>query len=150
MIDLAMELPRLLPLAVKWAESRSKEILETGIALTPSELQLARSVGVKYTQRVRLKIVPVVPLPEDADLRAAALQAGLLGPSTQGLTLGYGIYLVEGFNCNQLKRHECRHVYQYEQAGSIQAFLSKYIPEVVQLGYENAPFEVDARAYENG
>lgn len=38
---------------------------------------------------------------------------------------------------------------RYEQARSIEAFLSKYIPDVIHLGYWNAPDEVDARAHEN-
>jgi hypothetical protein len=89
-------------------------------------------------------------LPENPELRAAALQAELMGPSTHGLTLGYGIYLVEGFIDDRLVRHELRHVYQYERAGSIEAFLAKYIPDVLRLEYWNAPDEVDARAWENG
>jgi hypothetical protein len=79
MIDLAAELPRLLPIAIEWAEARSREILETGAVLTPIELQLARSVGVAHPERVRFKIANAVPLPDNQDLRAAAVQAGLLG-----------------------------------------------------------------------
>jgi hypothetical protein len=150
MIDLSKELPRLLPLAVGWASSRSSEILEAGVPLSPHELHLARSVGVRYPERVRIKIVTAIPLPEDAELRAAAVQAELIGPSTHGLTLGYGIYFVDGSICDRLIRHECRHVYQYERAGSIEGFLAKYIPEVIQFSYWNAPDEVDARTWENG
>jgi|HubBroStandDraft_1064217.scaffolds.fasta_scaffold934818_1 hypothetical protein len=150
MIDLVKELPQLLPLAVDWAESRSREILQTGCPLTSKEQRLASSVGVRRPELVRIKIVPTVPMPENLKLRVAAQQSGLLGPSTHGLTLGYGIYLVEGFNDDRIKRHECRHVYQYERAGSIAAFLSKYVPEVLEFGYWDAPDEIDARAHEGG
>jgi hypothetical protein len=150
MIDLLKELPQLLPLAFEWAESRSREILESGSALPPKEQQLASSVGVRRPELVRVKIVPTVPLPENRKLRAAAEQSGLLGPSTRGLTLGYGIYLVEGFIDDRIKRHECRHVYQYERAGSIAAFLSKYVPDVLEFGYWDAPDEIDARAHAIG
>ena len=94
-------------------------MLETGAPLTSYELELARSVGVEHPERVRLKIVPAIPLPKDAELRAAALQAQLMGPSTSGVTLRYGIYPVGGLISDRLKRHECRHVCQYERAGSI-------------------------------
>ena len=47
MLDLLKELPQSLPLAVDWAESRSREILETGSPLTPKEQRLASSVGVR-------------------------------------------------------------------------------------------------------
>jgi len=98
MIDLVKALPQLLPLAVEWAELRAREIRETGSPLTPKEQQLASSVGVRRSELVRIKIVPAVPVPQNPKLRAAAEQSGLLGPSTHGLTLGYGIYLVEGFS----------------------------------------------------
>lgn len=150
MIDWENELPRLLQLAVEWAESCSQDILDTGSPLTPRELRLARSVGVKHPERVRIKIVAAVPLPENPALRAAALQAGLMGPATRGLTLGYGIYLVRGFVDDRIKRHECRHVYQYERAESVEAFLATYVPDVLRLGYWNAPDEIDARAWEKG
>jgi hypothetical protein len=150
MLDLLKELPQSLPLAVDWAESRSREILETGSPLTPKEQRLASSVGVQRPELVRIKIVPTVPVPENPKLRAAAEQSGLLGPSTHGLTLGYGIYLVEGFIEDRIKLHEFRHVYQYERAGSIAAFLAKYVPDVIEFGYRDAPDEVDARAWENG
>jgi len=141
---------RLLPLAVEWAESRSREILETGTPLTSHELQLARYVGVQHPERVRIKIVSAVPLPETRELPAAALQAELIGPLNHGLTVGNGIYLVERYIDDRLKRHELRHVYQYERAGSIEAFLAKYVADVLRLGHSNAPDEIDARAWENG
>lgn len=40
------------------------------------------------------------------------------------------------------------HVRQYEMAGSIAAFVDEYIRQIFQYGYLNAPYEVDARAYE--
>ena len=48
-----------------------------------------------------------------------------------------------------LLSHEFRHVYQYEQAGSIAAFLPGYLQQVVQLGYANTAFERDAEAHES-
>jgi hypothetical protein len=92
--------------------------------------------------------VQVIPVPEDPDLREAALATGMLGPNTVGLTLGYGIYIVQGHGTNRLVSHECRHVYQYERAGSIKAFLPQYLGQIAEFGYEAAPFEADARAHE--
>jgi len=147
-IDLPSALPRLLPLAVEWAERQSASIRETGVALDASAMQLASTVGVQHPERIRLTIVATIPLPENDELRQAAVQSGLLGAGTIGLTLGYGIYLVEGRISDRLIRHECRHVYQYERAGSIEAFLARYVPEVLEFGYLDAPLEKDAREYE--
>lgn len=44
--------------------------------------------------------------------------------------------------------HELRHVHQYEQHGSIAAFLRVYLRQIVEVGYANAPLEADARAHE--
>jgi hypothetical protein len=65
-----------------------------------------------------------------------------------GLTLGDGVYVCHGHGTVRLLSHEFRHVYQYEQAGSIGAFLPVYLQQIVTFGYNNAPLEVDARTHE--
>jgi hypothetical protein len=47
-----------------------------------------------------------------------------------------------------LLSHELRHVYQYEAAGSIAAFLLNYLWQIATAGYEECPLELDARAHE--
>ena len=111
-------------------------------------VELARSVGVRGPERVRITTVDAMPLPENTILRAAAEQAGLLGPHLRGLTLGHTILWLRGQESQRLLSHELRHVYQYETAGSISAYVGEYLVQVVKFGYVNAPFEVDARAYE--
>ena len=81
-------------------------------------------------------------------LQAAATQAGLLGPGMVGLTLGHSIFICKGHRTRRLVSHELRHVYQYEQHGSIAGFLPVYLSQVLEVGYQNAPFECDARAHE--
>lgn len=81
-------------------------------------------------------------------LRQAAIEAGLLGPNMVGLTLGYSIFLVNGYENVRLISHECRHVYQYEMFGSIDSFLPVHLQQIVTYGYQDAPLEVDARAHE--
>ncbi len=147
-MNLLQELPRLLPGAVAWAEARAARAAEVGEPLTPLEQDLARSVGVAAPERVRVEIVERLPLPEDAALRTAALQAGLLGPNMTGLTLGHSIFVCRGHKTRRLLSHELRHVYQYEQAGSVAAFLPVYLRQVLEVGYHSAPFEADARAHE--
>ena len=73
---------------------------------------------------------------------------GFLTEETIGLTLGYGIYIKQGYLTTRLLSHELRHVHQYEQAGSAKAFLSRYISEIMRFGYMDSPYEVDARNHE--
>jgi hypothetical protein len=148
MFDLAAALPRLLPKAIAWAEARSTEITASGAPLTNLELRLAHLVGVQEPERVRILEVRQIPQPEDPELREAVAATGLIGPRTIGLTLGYGIYIVAGHSTNRLVSHECRHVYQYETAGSIGSFLPVYLAQIATDGYEAAPLEMDARAHE--
>ena len=149
-IDLADLLPALLPRAIAWAEALSRSILESGAPLKSADLALARSVGVGNPENIRLSIVDGIPVPDDAQLRLAALEAGLLAPGTLGLTLGYAVLVRRGHEARpRLLSHEFRHVYQYERAGTIASFLSMYLREIVTHGYADAPSEIDARAHEH-
>ena len=130
MFDLAAALPHLLPKAIAWAEARSTEITTSGVPLTNLELRIAHLVGVQQPERVRILEVREIPQPQDPDLRQAVAATGFIGPHTIGLTLGYGIYIVAGRSTNRLVSHECRHVYQYEVAGSIRNFLPVYLEQI--------------------
>ena len=149
-MDLAAALPALLPHAIAWAQAQAHDALATGVPLGPQALQNARSVGVSDPDGIRVKLVDALPLPDDPILRAAALQAGLLGPGMTGLTLGYAIFIVRGFLDLRILSHESRHVYQYEAHGGIPGFLPVYLAEVVSVGYSGSTFEADARAHEMG
>ncbi|MGH9315852.1 MAG: hypothetical protein ACRD1P_01925 [Thermoanaerobaculia bacterium] len=147
-MDLQAALPLLLPKAIAWAEEQALQVASSGRAPSERERELARGVGVAQPERIRVALVDALPLPEDPALRAAALQAGLLGPGMVGLTLGHSVFICRGHETFCLLSHEFRHVHQYEQAGSIAAFLPGYLQQVVQLGYANTAFEKDARAHE--
>jgi hypothetical protein len=146
--DLRSALPSLLPGAVAWAEARSAEAALAGDGLNESGIGIARSVGVQRPELVRVSIVDTLPMPEDTGLRTAALQTGLLGPRMVGLTLGYSILICRGHESIRLLSHELRHVHQYEANGSIAGFLPIYLQQIAIYGYQDAPFEVDARAHE--
>lgn len=149
MPDLKTLLPSLLPLAIDWAQSESARILRDGRALDPAELRIARAVGVADPGRIRVLAFTELPWPSNPWLRRAAMQAGLLGPGTEGLTLGHGILLREGSTMPGLLAHECRHCQQFESFGSMPAFLAEYLRQIVEVGYRNAPLEQDARAHES-
>ncbi len=111
-------------------------------------MRLASAVGVKRPELVSVVEAPSLPFPSDPELKFAALQTGLLGPGMIGLTLGYAVFILSGHTCNRLISHECRHVHQYEAAGSIASFLPVYLQQIIAFGYDQAPFEVDARTHE--
>jgi hypothetical protein len=147
-MDLQAAFPVLLQKAIVWAEDETKVVIATGRVLTDVEEGIARSVGVSRPDLIRVALVDSLPMPTDPMLQAAAVQTGLLGPHMTGLTLGYAVFIRPGHTTWRLLSHEFRHVYQYEQAGSIATFLPAYLQQILQFGYANAPLEVDARAHE--
>ena len=147
-LDLKTLLPQLLPRAIAWAEATAADAAASGIPLDDTGLSIANAVGVHHPSLIRVQMVDRLPLPSDLDLHAAALQTGLLAPTMAGFTLGYSILICNGHLSRWLLSHECRHVYQFEQAGSIAAFLPAYLRSIVEAGYSNSPFEQDARAHE--
>jgi hypothetical protein len=98
--------------------------------------------------QIRTLTVPLIPAPDDPELKQLALQQKLIGPGTEGLTLGYGILIVDRYWCSRLLSHECRHVHQVEAAGGLAAFLSLYLQQIAEFTYDYAPYELDARAHE--
>ncbi|MFJ7565439.1 hypothetical protein ACIQW9_00580 [Herminiimonas sp. NPDC097707] len=146
--NLLAALPALIPKAIEWAEAHSSFIEQSGQPLNDAFLAVARSVGVLHPELIRVAEVSSLPLPEDLDLKLAAIGTGLLGPGMVGLTLGYGVYVCRGHGSIRLLSHEFRHVYQYERASSIAAFLPVYLHQIATVGYQNSPLEIDARAHE--
>ncbi|AOJ34299.1 hypothetical protein [Burkholderia metallica] len=148
MIDLADVLPSALPAAVAWAEAEAARGIAQGAPLTPAQADDARTVGVAQPERIRLVTVERMPFPETPSLAAIARDTGLLSPGTIGLTLGHVVYVLRGQHTRRLLTHEFRHVHQYEAAGSIGAFLARYLQEIATVGYHDAPLEADARQHE--
>jgi hypothetical protein len=148
-MNLTATLPLLLPRAVAWAEAQAQSCLAFGVPLGDPGVALARSVGVRNPGSIRLGVVQTLPMPDDPELREAAIQTGLLSPGMVGLTLGYAVFLCRGHDADpRLLSHEFRHVHHYEAAGSIGLFLPIYLSQIVQFGYLNAPYEQDARAHQ--
>ncbi len=147
-MDLEAAFPHLLPKAISWAEGEAGRCADTGRELTERERDFARKVGVAHPERIRIITVDALRMPTDPLLRTATEQTGLLGPGMVGLTLGHSVFICHGHENPRLLSHEFRHVYQYEQAGSIAEFLPGYLHQIVERGYAATTFEIDARAHE--
>jgi hypothetical protein len=135
----------ILPLAVEWAEAKEKVILVHGTALSRQYLEDAGTVGVKYPERVRIYEVPQIPIPKHPILRAAAEATQLISPETIGISLGYGIFILNNFSNDRYTIvHELVHTMQCEKAGGLYPFLKKYLWECIEIGYPEAPMEQEA------
>ncbi|MES2975665.1 MAG: hypothetical protein V4757_18750 [Pseudomonadota bacterium] len=147
-MDINGLLSQLLPAAVFWANEQNEMVQRIGRPLAKPDQDLARKVGVKHPDQIRVMYVEHIPIPDDPLLKEAALSTGALNEGTSGLTLGYSILLRTGRADARLLSHECRHVHQYENFGSIEGFLTEYLRQVLTNGYTNAPLEIDARDHE--
>lgn len=135
----------LLPLAIEWAEKQEGVILRNGIPLNDKQLQDAKSAGVLTPEKIRLLVVPNIPLPDHPTLQQAAQATQLITPSTDGLTVRYGIFIRnQHFNNRQLLVHEFVHTAQYERLGGFMPFLQQYLMECITIGYPEAPMEQEA------
>lgn len=147
-IDLQARLPELLPKAIAWAEGLCARISAEGAPIDQELQDMARRLGVNQPEKIRVLEVHHLPKPEDPELCQACFASGMLGANMTGLTLGYHILVIK--DCSTLKflAHNFRHVYQFEEAGSLQAFLSIYASQVLACGHNDAPLEWDARQQE--
>jgi len=142
-------LVELRPLVTAWVEEQERLILEHGVPLNESELRIAVAAGVFHPERVRLLPVKKTPLPEERTLRRAAQAFGFISEMTDGLTAGYGFFVRESRRHDlTLVAHELAHVAQYERLGGIHRFLEKYLAEINEFGYDAAPLELEAVAFE--
>ena len=105
----------------------------------------AKSVGVKYPERVRIYEVSQIPIPKHPILKAAAEVTQLISPATIGISLRYGIFIHNNFSKDRYTIvHELVHTMQCEKLGGLDAFLNKYLMECITTGYPQAPMEQEA------
>ncbi len=142
-----INLPTLFPLILSWAETQAARVAADGTPLDEAGLLLARKMGVAHPERIRIRLVDLLPMPEDPSILKANQALGLMSPEMGGLTLAHSIFIRKEANSRFLLAHEFRHVHQYELEGSIAAFLVTYLNQVIALGYQKAPYEVDANEH---
>lgn len=136
---------KLLPKVCDWLEQQENEIMTEGRLLTSEEKTIARQIGVKNYDIVRVWITKEVPFPKDPLLIQLGKQIGLLNSTTQGICFRYGIFINEQtINQREVLAHELIHTLQYERFGSIEAFISQYLKECIEVGYHQSVLENEA------
>ena len=138
--------PMALPFACAWVAWQERRILKEGVPLDAGQLGVARALGVARPERIRLLVLPRLPLPHNALMRRLGLWTSGLSTETIGLSARYGIFLRSPYHCDsQLLAHELIHTRQYERLGGLRPFLRQYLRECFTEGYLFAPLEQEAR-----
>ena len=135
----------LLPRAIAWCRATERRLLPQGRSLTADETRFARRIGIRSPERVRVIVRGAFPMPTDPDLVAAASHYGFGGPSEGGRTIGHAILVKPVYADNvTVISHELVHVAQIDRMG-LDAFIERYLREVISTGYWQAPLEREAR-----
>jgi hypothetical protein len=147
--EIAGNVAALMPGATVFITDAEREIQRRGRPLTAEETRIAHAVGVAHPEQVRVLVHDTFIEPRDRAFIALARKLGLEDdPSEVGRASGHGIELKPRFaHSRRLLAHELTHVVQYERQGKA-GVLHDYMTQLLLLGYERAPLEVEARANE--
>ena len=135
----------LLPLATLWAAWQERRILRGGRELQGSEREVAEALGVLEPERVRVMILPEVPLPGPRWMIRRLSHLTDLATQPCGMALGHGIFLDDAHAARlDVLAHELVHTTQFERHESLHGFLRQYLTECIRDGYSCAAMEAEA------
>ena len=138
------KIEQLLPVVLEWYTRTEQQLLPLGRSLSPAEQELASTLGVKAPEQVRVVVLETFPLPDDEVLLQEAIRYGFGSTREVGRTQGYVIMLKPGHQQSAaILSHELVHVAQHDRMGR-EAFLRRYLTELITLGYERSPLELEA------
>ena len=146
MIKMDLEsITKSIPKVCEWIEIQENNIISIGRDLTQEELEVAKIIGIKNYDIIRVYESLVVPVPSDIVLRELGKQIGLISSNTSGICFRYGIFINENvLDKKVVLEHELIHTLQYEQFGSIKAFITQYLKECIEVGYHMSDLEKEA------
>ena len=144
--ELTAKLAHFLPATLAWYNSVEAQLLPKGRPLSAQEQKVARGLGVKHPNDVRVVVLTEFPMPTDPELFVEAKRIGLGSSLEGGRTIGYAVMLKPRYAANrEILTHELVHVEQQERMGR-SAFLRRYLLELEVLGYARSPLELEAYA----
>ncbi|MCV2886327.1 hypothetical protein OE749_16655 [Aestuariibacter sp. AA17] len=137
----------LLPQYIAWAHQIEDKGLQSGTPLDESGIELAKDIGIKAPENVRVIYVDSVPYPyENPALKEMGLSLGFIGEGivNNAQVFGYSIYVRKGYELDRPRlAHELVHVLQIERS-NLNDVVMQHISDLAQYGYQNAPLEVEA------
>lgn len=118
----------LLSLACQWAKTQEEFVLARGVPLRPGQIADARRVGVQDLSRVKVLVVDRIPLPDNAELAAAAQYTQIITAACRGVAIGHAIIIrADSWGDRELLLHQLVHVAQCEQSGGLEHWIQRYL-----------------------
>jgi len=145
--ETGLSVEQLLPQYITWAQKTNNEGLQQGGPLNKRDLLLAKKVGIKFPEKVRIIFVDTVPYPIDNPaLKAMGESLGFIGEGivNQAQAFGYSIYVRKDYELDRPRlAHELVHVLQIERS-NFASVVIQYASDIAKYGYENSPLEAEA------
>lgn len=136
-----------LPQYIAWAADTEALGLSVGDPLVEEQLVIAKEIGIKSPEKIRLVYVDEVPFPyENFVLKIVGEALGFIGDGivNNAQVFGYSIYIRRGYPLTTPSlAHELVHVLQIERS-SLEQVITQHFADLVKYGYENSPLEVEA------
>lgn len=137
----------LLPQYIEWGYETEAQGLKVGIPLDEEELKLAKHIGIKSPEKIRIVYVDEVPFPHDNfALKMLGESVGFIGDNitVQAQAFGYSIYARNDYKLDRPRlAHEIVHVLQIERSNFADVTF-QHLSDLAKYGYDKAPLEVEA------
>lgn len=137
----------ILPQYIDWALETEAAGVKMGEPLNEAQLALAKEIGIKKPEEVRLVYVDAVPFPyHNPMLKLVGEATGFIGDGiiNNAQVFGYSIYVRKDYPLNTPKlAHELVHVLQIERT-SLKQIITQHFADLVNYGYDNSPLELEA------
>lgn len=137
----------LLPQYIEWGYETEAQGLKLGVPLDEEGLKLAKEIGVKSPEKIRIVYVDEVPFPKDNfALKVLGESVGFIGENiiVEAQAFGYSIYVRNDYELDKPGlAHEIVHVLQIERS-NFEDITLQHLSDMAQYGYSKAPLEVEA------
>jgi len=137
----------LIPQYIEWGHETEVQGLKLGIPLDEEGLKLAKDIGVKSPEKIRIVYVDEVPFPYDNfALKVLGESVGAIGENiiNEAQAFGYSIYVRKDYEFDRPRlAHEIVHVLQIERS-TFEDVTFQHLSDLAQYGYSKAPLEVEA------
>lgn len=131
----------------QWIDDTNREFRAQRNTCLPFSEPFAGSFSPRFLQQCYFVVVDNIPIPDFPELRQDGLSDFLYG-TFQCITYNNVYYVQRDYEDRlSMHFHELVHVAQWQALG-VEAFIQRYLSEITEYGYSNAPLEQMAYGFE--
>jgi len=148
--EITQRVDNLMTEVYKFALSSESYVHEHGRQLTENELKYAKSIGIKYPEKIRVLLTKNFPVPQNKEVLNGFKELGYDSILVAGVTYGHSIFIKPSwlpnwlYNKDAILAHELVHVRQVEETKNYKNFLRTYLIQAFTHEYFKIPYEQEA------